>query len=286
MTCREGSGRFRFCLDREDFARLAGLARTHGGLSLPADKAVLVRARLARRVRALGLASFTDYADLVEGSSEASEREREEMLSALTTNVTRFFREPHHFDMLRDRVLPALAERARAGGRVRLWSAGCSSGEEAYSLAMTVLEVLPEAAKLDVRILATDLDRRVLTAGENGIYSERAALSIPAPLLSRHFRQVADAADVRYAAVPALRGLVTFRQLNLAQRWPLRARFDAIFCRNVVIYFDEATERRVWSGLAERLLPGGWLFIGHAERIDTAEISGFETDGVSSYRRV
>ncbi|MFT3973826.1 MAG: CheR family methyltransferase [Amaricoccus sp.] len=279
-----GAGRFR--LEPEDFVRLARLVQAEGGISLPEAKAVLVRTRLVRRLRALGLRSFAAYADVVEGAGDAAAREREEMLSALTTNVTRFFREPHHFDTLRERLLPALAARARAGGRVRLWSAGCSTGEEPYSLALTVLEALPEAATLDVRILATDLDRRVLATGTAGLYAARAAQSIPPASLARHFRRVASEDGTRYAAGPALRALVTFRQLNLARPLPVRGHFDAIFCRNVVIYFDEATERQVWCGLSQRLLPGGWLFIGHSERIDTGALPELESDGVSSYRRV
>lgn len=283
MSAAPGEGRLR--LSPEDFARLARLVRVEAGLSLPEGKAAHVRARLAPRLRALGLRSFAAYADMVEGAGEAAAREREEMLSALTINVTRFFREPHHFETLRERVLPELAARARAGGRVRLWSAGCSTGEEAYSLALTVLDVLPEAPALDVRILATDLDRRVLATGSAGHYPAPAAAPIPAALRARHFRQVAREDGAGYAAGPALRALVSFRRLNLARSWPLRGRFDAILCRNVVIYFDEATERRVWSGLAERLVPGGWLFIGHSERIDTAELPLLASDGVSSYRR-
>lgn len=285
MSGDRAAASLRFCLDPADFRRIAHLVHREGGISLPEVKAVMVRARLARRLRALGIGSFAAYADLVEGTGEAAAREREEMLSAITTNVTRFFREPHHFDMLRERVLPALAARARAGGRIRLWSAGCSTGEEPYSLALTLLDVLPEAANLDVKILATDLDRSVLAAGAAGVYSGRAAQSIPAPLRARYFQRP-PGREARYAVGPELRALVAFRHLNLARSWPLRGRFDAILCRNVVIYFDEATERRVWSGLAERLQPGGWLFIGHSERIDTSALPAFESDGVSSYRRI
>lgn len=283
MSAGLGEGRFR--LHPDDLARLARLVEAEAGLSLPAAKAAYVRARLARRLRVLGLRSFAAYADMVEGTGPLAAREREEMLSALTTNVTRFFREPHHFEALRDRVLPALAARARAGGRVRFWSAGCSTGEEAYSLALTVLDVLPEAPALDVRILATDLDRRVLATGSAGRYPARAAQPIPPALRTRYFRQVAGEGGTSYAAGPALRALVSFRRLNLARAWPFGGRFDAILCRNVVIYFDEATERRVWSGLAERLVPGGWLFVGHSERIETAALPLLASDGVSSYRR-
>lgn len=283
MNDLRGGGNVR--LDPEDFARLARLAHAEGGISLPEAKAQLVRARLGRRLRVLGLCSYAAYADMVEGAGEAAVREREEMLSALTTNVTRFFRERHQFDMLRERVLPRLAARARAGERVRLWSAGCSTGEEAYSLALTVLDLLPEAATLDVRILASDLDRRVLGAGTAGVYSARATQSVPPNLRLRYFRQVTGDDDCRWSAGPALRELVHFRQLNLARPLPLKGSFDVIFCRNVVIYFDDATEAKVWAGLSERLSPGGWLFVGHSERVNTDVLPMLERDGVSSYRR-
>ncbi len=276
---------FRLSLQPDDFARIARLVRDLAGISLPAEKSVLVRARLAKRLRTLGMSSFAAYAALLEGRDEAAAREREELISAITTNVTRFFREPHHFAHLADRVLPDLAERARRGGRVRLWSAGCSTGEEPYSMALTLLETLPEAARLDVRVLATDLDRSVLGIAERGVYGGRAMQSVPAALRARYFRQVTGAGGIAYAAGPALRALVAFRQLNLTLPWPMPGRFDVVFCRNVVIYFDAATERGVWDGLAERLVPGGWLYIGHSERIDTGALPAFESDGVSSYRR-
>lgn len=280
-----GSSRVSF-ITPEDFARLARLVQAEGGLSLPASKAPLVRARLARRVRALGLTSFADYVDLVSGPGVAATREREEMLYALTTNVTRFFREPHHFDVLCKQVLPGLVARARAGGRVRLWSAGCSTGEEAYTLAMLLLEAMPEAATLDVQVLATDLDRRVLAIGRSAIYPGRVAQQVPPLLLARYFRQVVRGEEAGYSVGPAPRALVRFRQLNLIRPWPIMDRFDVVFCRNVVIYFDSATERDVWMRISDRMSPGSILFIGHSERINTADLPMFRGDGVTAYRKV
>lgn len=269
-----------------DFARLAELARAEGGLSLPASKAPLVRARLARRIRALGLASYAEYVDLVSGSGAAAVREREEMLCALTTNVTRFFRETHHFEALRQRVLPGLVTRARAGGRVRLWSAGCSTGEEAYSLAMILLEAMPEAVSLDVQVLATDMDRRVLAIGKAGTYPATVARQLPSPLLARHFRQVMGGPSLCYSVGPSVRALVQFRHLNLVRPWPVTDRFDVVFCRNVVIYFDAATEKDVWMRIADRMLPGAMLYIGHSERIDTSILRVLRGDGVTAYRKI
>lgn len=260
--------------------------RTEGGICLPETKADLVRARLAPRLRQLGLASFGSYTDLVEGPGGAAARERDEMVSALTINVTRFFREPHHFDALRKRLLPELAVRARAGERVRFWSAGCSTGEEAYSLALTVLDALPEAPSLDVRILATDLDRKVLAIGKSGIYPDKATRCIPVPLRSRYFQQATRDGEVHYSAGPAPRALVAFRQLNLAGPWPMRGPFDVIFCRNVVIYFDHATETAVWKRFGERMNSSSRLFIGHSERINTSALPMFLADGITTYRKL
>lgn len=286
MSVPGGARQARLCLGAGEFARLAKLVRAEGGISLPATKAEMVRARLAPRLRALGLPSFVSYTDLVEGAGNAAAREREEMVSALTVNVTRFFREPHHFDTMRKEILPELAMRARAGARVRFWSAGCSTGEEPYSLALTVLDALPEAPSLDVRILATDLDRRVLAAGKAGIYPDKATRWIPAPLRARYFQQVTGGREVRFCAGPALRALVAFRQLNLARPWPMRGPFDAIFCRNVVIYFDSATETNVWRRFGDRMPKGARLFIGHSERINTSVLPMFKGDGITTYCRL
>lgn len=271
-------------LRRADFVRIARLVGAFAGIALADGKMALVQARLAKRVRALGLGSFEAYAALIEGDDAAALAERQELISAITTNVTRFFREPHHFDTLRTRVLPDLMKAARRGERVRLWSAGCSTGEEPYSLAMTVLEVEPEAARFDVRILASDLDRSVLATAARGVYSESATEAVPAPL--RHNLVPTGDGEPGLAIAPAARALVAFRQLNLTEAWPMRGRFDVILCRNVVIYFDADVERAVWRGFAEKLQPGGWLFVGHSERVNTIDLPMFESEGVSSYRRV
>lgn len=271
-------------LRHADFRRIAALVGAFAGIALADGKMALVQARLAKRVRTLGLGSFEAYATLIERDDAAGLAERQELISAITTNVTRFFREPHHFETLRTRVLPDLMRAARRGDRVRLWSAGCSTGEEPYSLAMTVLEVEPDAHRLDVRILASDLDRSVLATAGRGIYPEGSAEAIPRAL-HRHLVP-AGGGEPGVAIASAPRALVAFRQLNLTEPWPMRGRFDVILCRNVVIYFDAAVERAVWRGFAERLAPRGWLFVGHSERVNTLDLPMFESEGVSTYRRV
>ena len=264
-----------------DFKHIAEALHNHAGIALHEGKAALVYSRLAKRVRALGLRNFAEYVELVE--SPEGREERQNMTAALTTNVTRFYREPHHFDHLRDVVMPELAARARAGGRVRLWSAACSNGQEPYSMALTVLEKLPEALDLDVRILATDIDPNMVADGRAGIYSDDLLTPVPA-FGRRHFNPVDDRPGYSQAS-EALRRLVVFKELNLIGNWPMKGTFDVIFCRNVVIYFDDATQERVWSRFAPALKPGGALYIGHSERVSGPSAPLFQTCGLTTYLR-
>ena len=266
-----------FPFTRADFDRIAGLLHEDCGIHLPAAKTALVYSRLAKRLRELGLDSFHDYCSLI--ASPAGAGERQKMMAALTTNVTRFFREPHHFDYLRQQVLAAVAGEARAGGRVRLWSAGCSTGEEPYSMALTVLSVLPDAPNLDVRILASDVDPVVVERGRAGVYSADAVEPIPADMRRWLDRDPKQAGSWRIGETA--RSLVAFRQLNLMADWPMRGKFNAIFCRNVAIYFDDATQQRIWERFSTLLTPPGRLYIGHSERVNSPL---FTSDGLTAYR--
>jgi len=268
-----------FAFTAEDFRQIAQMLHSHAGIALNEGKAALVYSRLAKRLRVLGLRSFREYCALVEGADGLDERQA--MTAALTTNVTRFYREPHHFDDLRERLMPALAQRARAGGRVRLWSAACSNGQEPYSMALTVLSVLPEAADLDVRILATDIDPNMVAQGHDGTYTEEALAPAPETLWRKYFER---ADQGRWTAGPQLRRLTAFRELNLIGDWPMRGRFDVIFCRNVVIYFDDATQERVWSRFVPVMTPGATLYIGHSERVSGPAAASLRTDGLTTYR--
>lgn len=272
-----------FAFTTQDFKRIAALLYDLAGISLPDSKATLVYSRLAKRLRNLGMRSFTEYCAFV--ASDAGHAESQEMLRALTTNVTRFFREPHHFDDLRANVLEPIADQVRAGRRLRLWSAASSSGQEPYSMAFTVLSVWPNAADLDIRILGTDIDTNVLATGREASYDESLLEGIPANLRGQYFER--DAADRRnWRVCEAARSLVAFRELNLnGPSWPMKGPFDAIFCRNVVIYFDEPTQERVWSRFAPLLAPGGRLYVGHSERVG-ASVTAFESCGLTAYRKV
>ena len=269
-----------FVFTAEDFRHIAQTLHAHAGIALSEGKAALVYSRLAKRLRLLGLRSFRDYCALIEGVEGVDERQA--MTAALTTNVTRFYREPHHFDHLRDHVMPELAARARAGGRVRLWSAACSNGQEPYSMALTVLDVLPEAADLDVRILATDIDPNMVAEGAAGVYSEELLSPVPASG-RKHFEPLAGRPGL-FSADETLRRLVSFRELNLIGDWPMRGKFDVIFCRNVVIYFDDATQEMVWGRFTPIMNPGATLYIGHSERVSGPATAQLQTCGLTAYR--
>jgi len=267
-----------FVFTNEDFRRIAQTLHDAAGIALPDSKATLVYSRLAKRLRALGLESFRDYCALVSGSDGLDERQQ--MIVALTTNVTRFFREPHHFEHLKTEVLPPLLSAARRGASVRIWSAGCSNGQEPYSIALTILSMMPEAPEHDVRILATDIDTQMLAEGREGVYSASVMAPVPGDQRARWFEREGD----RWRVSEPLRRLVTFNELNLMGQWPMKRQFNAIFCRNVVIYFEEATQARVFSRFIPLMAPDSRLYIGHSERITGEAVGRLDTDGVTTYR--
>jgi len=270
-----------FAFTEGDFRKIAAMVHGDAGIALPDTKATLVYSRLAKRLRVLGLSSFKDYCALVGGKDGLDERQK--MLAALTTNVTRFFREPHHFEDLANKVLPPLLQRARGGGRVRLWSAACSSGQEPYSAAMTLLSLMPNAGDFDIKILATDIDPNMVVDGRNGVYSENLLAGVSAEH-RRRWTTTEPSGAVRMA--DELRALVTFNELNLIGDWPMKGRFDVIFCRNVAIYFEDDTQARLWSRFAPLLQPGGTLYIGHSERVAGPAVALLNPDGVTTYRKI
>lgn len=267
-----------FAFSEENFHFLKTLVYEQTGIVLAEHKRDMVYSRLARRLRALGLKDFAQYCALVEAGQEQGEGELGNLVNAITTNLTSFFREPHHFEHLREEVLrPLLAGNAK---RLRIWSAGCSSGMEPYSLAMTVKSVLPAASRCDARILATDIDTNMLAMGGKGHYPLSELENIPAQFRSRIGR---EAGQIRMPE--ELRSLIAFKHLNLLDDWPMKGPFDAVFCRNVVIYFDKPTQMRLFARIAEMLVPGGWLYIGHSENIATI-CDRFEACGRTIYRRI
>jgi chemotaxis protein methyltransferase CheR len=268
-------------LSVDAFRRIAGIVRREAGIHLPDTKLSLVFSRLVRRVAETGAGSFERYGDLV--SSPAGAEELRRMVEALTTNYTFFFREPHHFRHFETEVLPELAQRARAGGRVRIWSAGCSTGQETYSAAMSLLRTVPDASALDIRILATDIDRNVLRAASHGRYDETAFADVAACDRARFFQ---PAPEGHLEARPELRALIRFRELNLLAPWPMRGLFDVVFFRNVAIYFDQGVREAVWLRMADQIHPDGWLYAGHSERVTGAAAERLAHLATTTYRRL
>jgi chemotaxis protein methyltransferase CheR len=255
-----------FPYTQRDFQKIAAMVHEDAGISLSNVKAPLVYSRLVRRLRSLGVESFKRYCTLVEG--DAGVAERGQMIAALTTNVTRFFREPHHFEHLKTKVLPGLVDGVKRGRRLRIWSAGCSSGEEPYSIALSILSVMPDAMHHDVKVLATDVNRNVVEKGRAGIYNDAAIAPVSRQMRAQWFtrRRNADGSKT-WQVGDALRGLVAFRELNLLDEWPMRQAYQAIFCRNVTIYFEDELQTEICNRLIEKLAPGGRLYVGHSERI-------------------
>jgi chemotaxis protein methyltransferase CheR len=251
-----------------DFVRFQRLINDEAGIWLAPVKKALLVGRLARRLRELGLTSYGDYFERV----AVDEAERIRMLDAICTNETHFFREPRHFEFLCDRVFPAWredAERGRRPRRARVWSAACSTGEEPYTLAMTLLSSLPG---WDVEILATDLSTKVLARAEAAVWPLEKSREIPDPHLKAYMLKGYGSQEGLMKAGPELRSLVRFARLNLTHDHPGLGQFDLVFCRNVLIYFDKETKGKVVSRLLDRLLPDGFLFLGHAE-----SLGGFTT---------
>lgn len=265
-------------LSVSEFSAIAEYAKQTFGLHLPDSKREMVFARLIKRLRRVGINDFATYLAYVK--QEANAQERSEFLSSLTTNVTQFFRENHHFEYLRNTALPPLIAKARIGHRIRIWSAGCSAGQEAYSLAMTMLDICPEARQLDIKILATDIDPRILETAKAGRYpiDERAAIP-------QHMHKLANSPTEPgfFLMGDEVRELISFAELNLIADWPMRGTFDVIFCRNVAIYFDAETQSRLWGRFTNQLSDGGYLMIGHSERLSGAATQLLRNIGITAY---
>lgn len=265
-----------------DFDCIRQLVSKHTGISLSDKKRHLVYGRLRKRLKALGLRQFRDYCELL---SSGNTSEVEQFINSMTTNLTSFFREGHHFDYIANKLVPTLMENNRTHGRIRLMSAGCSTGEEPYSLAMTLCEAIEDIDNYDVRILATDLDSNVLQTAANGIYPLKNIEGLDKQRIHRWFLRGKKQQNGNVRVSPVLRKMVTFKQLNLMQAWPMNGPFDIIFCRNVVIYFDKPTQRVLFERFANLMQPGAHLFIGHSENIHNMP-DRFRLIGKSIYQKV
>jgi len=271
-------------LGEREFVLLRDLIKAHSGIALTELKRPLLQARLAKRLRRLGLQSYRAYYDyLVQHDRRAEERDH--FINALTTNTTSFFREPHHFDYLTQVWLPDRRARALQGAprTLRIWSSACSTGEEAYSLAITLRQALPPMAGWGIHLLASDIDTDALDTARAAIYPCKSIASVPEPL-RRFFQTGTGELAGLVRVVPQVRAMVTFARINLlGAAWPADTRFDCIFCRNVVIYFDEAGKQELVSRLATALAVDGLLVLGHSESL-LGRSSRFRSLGRTMYR--
>jgi chemotaxis protein methyltransferase CheR len=239
------------------FQLLRKLVVEHTGIELSDAKRELVYSRLSRRLRDLEIDNFGEYCRYVVESDD----EITNFINAITTNLTSFFREKHHFEYLKTKLIPKLLKDNYSNRKVRIWSAGCSTGEESYSIAMIIMDSIPEVDQWDIKILATDIDSNVLAKAKSGIGN------IPAAYKKRWLKHGKGENAGLMKIANEIQKLISFRQLNLMNIWPMKGSFDIIFCRNVVIYFDKATQGILFNRFADMLKSDGHLFIGHSETL-------------------
>ncbi|MCL2220536.1 MAG: methyltransferase domain-containing protein [Chitinispirillia bacterium] len=249
-------------LDKKTYDAFAKLLYDRCGIALGDQKEALMSARVGKRLRALGLNNYKEYLDIISATGPQSDTEFTEFMNVMTTNTTSFFREKDHFDFMSAAVQNMMEE---GRNKVRIWCAASSSGEEPYTLAMTFLESA-QGFRGDCRILATDIDINILTQARAGEYSEQKMQGVPPQLRQKYFTAAGAGKDRIYKAGPTLANMITFSRLNLAKPpFPMKGPFDIIFCRNVMIYFDNLVRKNLMAEFERLLRPGGYLMVGHSE---------------------
>ena len=275
----ESSREREFLFTQKHFQKVRDELYDYAGIVLADHKQDMAYNRLVRRLRELRLQSFDEYLVYL----DTHPAEFTQFINALTTNLTAFFRERHHFDFIKNQILPELkAEGARS---LRGWSAGCSLGEEPYSIAMTLLDAGINPSHWDVKLMATDIDSKVLASAQAGVYNMDRVKSLPTPLVHRWFLKGKKHNSGMIKVKPQLQQIISFNYLNLMQEWPIQGPLDFIFCRNVMIYFDSPTQLKLLDKMARLLKPGGYLFVGHSEAL-ARHATQFELVGKTIYRRV
>lgn len=263
-----------------DFHGLAQFAHEQAGIALADSKRNLIYSRLSRRLRLLRLTTFREYrAYLAETPSEL-----EAFINAISTNLTKFFRESHHFDHFHQNIAAPFAKSAKPGSRLRVWSAGCSSGEEPYTVGVVLKREIRDIDRYDVRILATDIDTEMIARGARGEYPSASIDEVPRHY-QEYFSPIEGGKGDNVVVVRALRSLIAFKRLNLMENWPFKGTFDAIFCRNVMIYFDGPTKAKLIERFTQKVNLGGFLYIGHSESLNGVH-PGLSLVGRTIYRRV
>ena len=273
-----GAGVDQSTFSSTEFERVSALVFKLAGIVIKEHKREMIFSRVSRRLRALNIDGVSAYLDFVE--SDAGAAETGELINAVTTNLTSFFRESHHFDHLRREMLEPMAEAGQA--RVRIWSSASSTGEEPYSIALTALESAGFERIKDFKMLATDLDTNVLAKAQAGAYGADRQKGLSKERLTRHFDRQPSGEVV---AKREVKGLISFKQLNLLHDWPMRGPFDVIFCRNVLIYFDTETKRDIVDRMTQLLRPEGALYLGHSESL-LGDHPMLRSEGKTIYRRL
>jgi len=271
-----------FHLSDKEFNEIRKLVSKHTGISLSDAKKNLVYSRLVKRLRGLKMSSFKQYCSFID--SKEGEGELLNFTNAITTNLTSFFREAHHFDFLKTKLIPRLLQDNASSKRIRVWSAGCSTGEEPYSIAMMLRESIPRDKDWDIKILASDLDSNVLEHAKRGVYDEERIEALPKGRVKTWFKygQGDNAGSVMVH--PALKEMISFKRLNLMKEWPMKNQFDFIFCRNVMIYFDKPTQKKLYSRFANQVIDHGHICIGHSETMFKVS-TDFELLGNTIYKK-
>ena len=265
----------------KDFNTLRKIANEHTGIVVPDDKFDMYYARISKRIRHLGLRDFKEYCEYLQNNPDT---EFKPFINSITTNLTSFFRENHHFEFLKNEAVPKLLSHNAGTKSIRVWSAGCSTGEEPYSIAISLLEAMENQQDWSIKILATDVDSDVLSTAKQGIYSQDRVNGLPASVKRRWFMKGRGERSGTVRVSPELQQIISFKQLNLMQDWPIKKQFDIIFCRNVVIYFDRNTKIRLLDRFADYLFNDGFLIMGHSESLQTLS-KRFDVMGKTVYRK-
>ena len=247
-------------LDEKYFKKVSEIVYRVSGINLKGGKEALVRARLMKRLRVMGMESFEEYLKFIDSNSGGKELGC--MIDEMTTNKTFFFREIEHFNYLCEKILPELKD-----NKLRFWSAACSSGEEPFSLAILLMENIPRIKSMDVRILATDISTKMLNKARKAVYEEETLRNVPKLFLQKYFVKVRNESFLAYQLKDDVSSIIQFSWLNLMEAWPMKGPFNVIFCRNVMIYFDRPTQQKLINRFWALIEPGGYLFVGHSESL-------------------
>lgn len=271
-----------FKFTEKDFNSLREVSSKYTGIIVTDEKYDMYYSRLVKRLRKLSLNDFSSYVTYLKANKAT---EFTPFIDSITTNLTSFFRERHHFDQMRIELIPEICSRNDVAKGIKIWSAGCSTGEEPYTIAMTFTEGLENIPGIEARILATDIDTTVLSTASRGIYDIERLKGLPKNIIKRFFFKGKGGNSGKVKVSPELLKIIKFKQVNLMQEWPINEKFHFIFCRNVVIYFDRPTKIKLFDRFAEQMVEGGIMILGHSESLQGLT-DRFETIGKTIYRKI